>query len=109
MHEVKVLQNMVARAFNPNTLEVDRKIFDLNLNQTLSQKIDRVWWHSPLILQLRRQEAGWISELEVSQDYLVRSYLKVPLPAPDKNTQILFVSVLAHWARGETTDRKSVV
>lgn len=38
MHEVKVLQNMVARAFGPNTLEVDRKIFDLNLNQTLSQK-----------------------------------------------------------------------
>ena len=108
MHAVKVLQNMVARAFNPNTLEVDRKIFDLNLNQTLSQKIDRVWWHSPLILQLRRQEAGWISELEVSQDYLVRSYLKVPLPAPDKNTQILFVSVLAHWARGETTSSKTI-
>lgn len=48
-----------------------------------------MWWRSPLLLEPGRPVAGWISEFEVSQGYLVRSYLKVHLPAPDKNTQIL--------------------
>lgn len=52
MHEVNVLQNMVARAFNPNTLEVDAGRFlskaNLNLHQTLSQKTETGCGGTPL-------------------------------------------------------------